>query len=340
MNHGNDWLSYFDRVVLINLARRPDRLERFQRYVDQVNWPFADIEVFPAIDGDKVGVSSRWKTGGGSWGCMRSHTRILEQALMEDVSSILLLEDDAYFPRPGTFRQEIIEFLAQVPDDWDALMLGGQHVGRDGTRPPEPVKPGIVRCYDCERTHAYALRGAVIGELYRLWCSIDEHIDWHMGPFLGKSFHTYAPDPFLIGQDQGRSDISGRTNGRQNWSRGNPDDPVILLHAPRSVVEELRPQGWHGGYDRNDRGIDTGLDRILQGHISPHQQQRELRHWLELIQGEVAAIGPQAIAMIWDPTATAGQLETVRRACGKTVMEIHAETAAEAIRQRQGRRAA
>ena len=331
------WMDYFDRVVLINLARRPDRLERFQRYVDQVNWPFADIEVFPAIDGDKVGVSSRWKTGGGSWGCMRSHTRILEQALMDDVASIFVLEDDAYFPRPRSFAQEVIQFLAQVPADWDALMLGGQHVGRDGIRPPEPVKPGIVRCYDCERTHAYALRGKVLGELYRLWCGIDEHIDWHMGPFLGGSFHTYAPDPFLIGQDQGKSDISGRTNGRQNWTKGDPAAPAILLYAPRHVMEALRSQGWHGGYDHTAEGVDTGLARIMSSSISPHQQRRELRGWLGMIQGEVAAIGPEAVAVIWYPGATADQIETIRRACGKNLIEIRANSADEALRlRRQG----
>lgn len=298
-----DWRKYFDRIVVINLKRRPDRLAKFRNYVNQTDWPFQEVEVFEAVDGDKVGTSYKWKTGGGSYGCMRSHTRILEQALMDDVQRILIFEDDAYFPRPDSFRDEITRFLSEVPSDWDALWIGGQHVNRNGARPPKPVRQGIVRCSDAERTHCFALQGKVIRDLYRRWVSCEEHIDWVCGPFLG-NYNTYAPNPFIAGQDGGKSDISGRNNVRQNWSKGKSEAPVVWLKCDRSVLEELR-HIFHSGYTRNREGIDVGLQKIFDEMEPGSERMKKLREWVVMIRDEAHALGQGAVATIYHPSADA-----------------------------------
>ena len=83
--------SLFEQVWVINLKRRPERLQRFWSEMKKAKWPFRCARVFEAIDGDKVGVPKFWQTGGGSYGCLRSHLSILERAIMDDVESILIL---------------------------------------------------------------------------------------------------------------------------------------------------------------------------------------------------------------------------------------------------------
>jgi hypothetical protein len=144
-------VGIFDRVVVINLRRRPDRLAAFQNSIAGCNWPFIAPTVFEAIDGNQVPVPDKWSAGGGAWGCMQSHRQILERAIQDDVNALLVLEDDACFQT--NFRAAVERFLATVPSDWDQLMLGGQHM-----IPPEPVALGVVRCLNCQRTHSYAIQ--------------------------------------------------------------------------------------------------------------------------------------------------------------------------------------
>ena len=145
--------------------------------------------MFEAIDGNKVPVPIGWGAGGGAWGCMQSHRQILERAVMDDVRALLVLEDDACFRT--TFRDDAMRFLSSVPPDWDGLMLGGQHINCN----PVAVLPGIVRCVNCQRTHAYAVRGRYLRDLYQKWCSSSGHCDHVMGPFQ-VNYNVYAPSRF------------------------------------------------------------------------------------------------------------------------------------------------
>jgi len=117
---------YFDRVVLINLKRRHDRLQSVQEALRQCHWPFRWPEIFEAVDGYANSIPSHFISGPGAWGCLLSHREILRQALADGVRNVLVLEDDVCFV--DAFREQVAEFLRRVPDDWDQLMLGGQHV--------------------------------------------------------------------------------------------------------------------------------------------------------------------------------------------------------------------
>jgi hypothetical protein len=215
----------FDRIVVINLKRRPDRLEAFQKRIAECNWPFRSIEIFHAIDGNVVQPPSSFKQGGGAWGCLQSHLQILQQAMCDGIESLLILEDD--FVPSLQFHTGVKEFLANVPLDWDALMLGGQHMKK-----PAHVGHGIVRCRDTQRTHAYALRTRAIRALYKAWQVIEsEHCDWVMGPVLARH-RTYAPDPFLAGQAADHSDITPGNYQERFWSKEKSDTPEDSTPVP------------------------------------------------------------------------------------------------------------
>jgi Glycosyltransferase involved in LPS biosynthesis len=324
-----DLVNCFDEVWVISLKRRADRLEQFWREIEKAKWPFRRPQLFDAIEGDKVGVPRFWQTGGGSYGCLRSHLSILERAIQDDVKTILVLEDDAVF-KP-TFAHDAATFIAKVPQDWECLMLGGQHINSQ----PIPVSEGIVRAGHgggIQRTHCYALRGyEPMKALYRTWANSAVHCDWVMGPCMLK-FNTYAPHPFLVGQAEGQSDISGRQNPEKFWRSPNGNEPVVLLHAPRAVMEALGEKGWHGGYSRDPKtGFDVGLkDLFADTSLSVDQRNTRLKDWIGLIQAEVASMEGPAICTIWHPKA---RVEMIRQLVKGKVVKISATTVEEAIKQ-------
>ena len=59
-----DIAKFFDRVVVINLKRRPDRLRNILAELKERSWPFIHPEVFNAVDGNKVPVPKDWQDGG------------------------------------------------------------------------------------------------------------------------------------------------------------------------------------------------------------------------------------------------------------------------------------
>jgi Glycosyltransferase family 25 (LPS biosynthesis protein) len=193
--------DFFARVVVVNLSRRPQRLSRFNQNFQ--NWPFKTPQRFEAIDGLSVPIPADWKHGPGAWGCMLSHRAVLSAAIQDNVSTLFVLEDDA-LPAPD-FSARAADFLNRVPQDWDCLMFGAEHM-----RPPTPVSPGIVRCVASNRTHAFALRGNMMPILLGFWNHFNtDHCDIVLSSLM-RHFKAYAPDPFLIGQDAGISDITGR----------------------------------------------------------------------------------------------------------------------------------
>jgi hypothetical protein len=316
-----DLKEYFDRVVVISLARRPERLAGFERELKDMDWPFAWPEVFRAVDGNLVPSPETWQSGGGAWGCMQSHRQILERAIMDGVDKLLVLEDDACLA--PEFAERVGAFLTTVPADWDQLMLGGQHM----TGSAVPWSPGIVRCRNCQRTHAYAIRGKFLKDLYRVWSTRQGHCDHIMGP-LQAGYNVYAPDPFLIGQDRGKSDISGKVNPRKFWKAADPNQPVVLLRADRAILPALRRRGFHMGFTRDkETDVDAGLRDLFA--LKPDQWATKLRKWLTTIQWEVASTEGW-VATVWHPSATR---ELIEKAVSAPIYEVTASTVDEALAQ-------
>jgi len=213
----------FDRIICINLDRRADRWQRLQEHFADMAWPLGCVERFSAVDGHNVTPPKWWRAGAGAWGCHQSHVAVMQRAIQDGISSLLILEDDALIvPR---FAEQFAAFLHIVPQDWDGLMLGGQHL-----EPPQIIAPrrgeipGLLRVRNGNRTHAYALRGKYLIAAHQHLCDYQDHakrprqhVDHRLG-MLHKQFRIYAPEPWVIGQAAGSSDVATQQWSQRFWN--------------------------------------------------------------------------------------------------------------------------
>lgn len=198
----------FDRVLVLNLDRRPDRWEVFCDRLPNP-WPWPVPERVSAIDGLKLRVPTKWRSGPGAYGCLESHLRIWQEAAEED-QSILVFEDDAIFCEGFLAKSET--FLCHVPDDWQMIYFGGQHV-----MPPDVLGDGILRLGGTKKTHAYAIRGEVLRRLPKQIEKAEIHIDVCLAQ-LHHAFPAYAPSQWLCGQSASVSDVLHRSVGEpERW---------------------------------------------------------------------------------------------------------------------------
>lgn len=297
----------FDRVVVINLKRRPDRLEEFNKLVSAC-WPFRKPELFEAVDGSQYplpqGFREGQQGGHGAWGCLQSHRAVLAAAVRDKIGSLLVMEDDASWD--DGFTDRVGEFLRAVPDDWQMLFLGGEH-----KMPPQKISDagGVVRCFHLCRTQCYAVRGDMIRTMYSVWhgTAVDTHLDNYFGPHMPK-YRIYAPDPPLVAQAGGYSDITASVHPTRSWPTVKGEEPLLLLDCPRSVVDSLRERKLvHTGYNRSSMtGIDVGLEAIFS---SGKTDLGRLVQWIRDLQVEAIDLG--CPLGVWHPRATA---ELLRRA--------------------------
>lgn len=259
----------FELVCCVNLRRRDDRWSDFCDRLPR-DWPFRQVTRFPAIDGNHCPPPDWWSEGKGAWGCFRSHLRIVEECLNCGISSVLIFEDDAIFD--GDFSEQAIDFFRQLPEDWGMAYLGGQLL-KTNLRPPERVSASAFRAYNVNRTHAYALRGEMIREVYQHYSRTDwytkHHVDHHLGRLHETSQHPiYVPSRWLVGQSGDLSDISGNQSNSIYWEHADEavdakTVPFVAVLGPHRspagwVATVLQKLGVHFGQDSEDDNPLTG----------------------------------------------------------------------------------
>lgn len=208
----------FDAVYVISLPSRKERLELFFRDLPDP-WILGDIRIFEAIDGYGCKIPKSWKSGKGAWGCYQSHLKIFKDCYSAKTRNVLIFEDDAIFV--DDFNSKVVTVLNSIPQDWQMLYLGGQHL----------QMPKQIIINDCvsigtniNRTHAYAINGQHTIQYIIQWLENlqdwrrGHHIDHHYGRLHeNEQILPYCPLRWLVGQRECFSDISRKTTKTRWW---------------------------------------------------------------------------------------------------------------------------
>lgn len=110
--------DYFDKVVVINLDRRTDRMEKLDAQLKELN---IEYERFSAVDGKALDISPI-RAG------TLSHYQVLEQS---DEKKVLILEDDALFCED--FNEKFEQVMQELPPTTAIFYLGAllpKHTGK------------------------------------------------------------------------------------------------------------------------------------------------------------------------------------------------------------------
>lgn len=201
--------SWIPKTFIINLDRRQDKWTLVH---ERMTAKKIDAERWPGVDGKAVGPVD-YPGGRGAYGCLESHRRLLEKCLTEGIQSVMVFEDDVV--PCENFHQRLADLFAVLPPDWDAVFLGGQVMGDI-----QHIHQGLARVTGTRgvhRTHAYIVRGSYIEKLYRTWSERRGHCDQIWGT-IQREDQVYLAVPWLAGQADGFSDVSGRRNKERWWA--------------------------------------------------------------------------------------------------------------------------
>ena len=322
--------DHFERIFILNLPYKPERRERVERQLRKLQLA-RKVEWVRAYSGDMMPHPAWWRAGNGAWGCLLSHARVLEEAIMDRLESYLVLEDDVVFqPRAG---EMLAEFMPQVPGDWDQIYLGGQHLR-------EPVDCGnaaqggirVLRAWNVNRTHAFALRRKAMTKVHQhIWHApdyISKNGGWHIDHQLGIAhergdWSVFAPDWWLAGQDEDSSNISGRYNPRLWWHPTRHAKGLPFIHLPAEAGEKIGEARNHlhpGNTLKPGTLEDAGLEAAAA-------DDDKLRDWLAKIAREAldmhrlpawqsAAISPDKVAALWPAGVRPLEGTNVKALCG------------------------
>ena len=193
-----DLAACFPHRICINLARRADRWAKTQAQFQQHQF---EVARWNAVDGATMQIPPAWRYSPGAYGCSASHLAAVREARKRKYESLLIFEDDVELH--PELRSLFPGFMAQVPDDWDALYFGGIH-----RLEPAATGANVVRLVQTNSTYAYALRSTVFDAFLsineRAHAPVDE-----TAKTLQKQFKFYCFRPHLAWVSRDYSDILG-----------------------------------------------------------------------------------------------------------------------------------
>jgi glycosyltransferase involved in cell wall biosynthesis len=141
--------QFFDKIYVVNLERRPDRLFNFSKQAKEIGFEF---EVVNAIDGAsrqdvlkeyqeyqeqplggdgahalELSYNKKMIDSVGAWAYLKTYELIFEESISKGYEKILCFDDDVIFDKD--FNEKLLENEALIKEDWKLFYLGAtQHL--------------------------------------------------------------------------------------------------------------------------------------------------------------------------------------------------------------------
>jgi hypothetical protein len=212
----------FEKTYLINLDRRPDRLERFMKTFEKSDASKMQLTKISAVDGGELDIkkvplsevargelkqiettgfrSKHYQLTRGAIGCYLSHVKVWRDVVDNNHRHGLIFEDDVNVPSNIYAKME--KSMKHIPEDWDIILFG-------------------YHCKDCENMkgyrkvnrfillHCYAISYSGIIKILKTnsLFPITQQIDSYLSELSEDILNIYTvPNP-IIHQNGSRTDI-------------------------------------------------------------------------------------------------------------------------------------
>jgi len=221
-------MKYFSHVFVINLDRRQDRLDLITKQLSRVG---IEAERVSAVDGNLLDpdpkIGNGWNHRGVA-GCALSHRKIIELAKERQYANFLVIEDDTVFCED--FLNKIDSYMQQVPNDWDMLYFGGNHLSQ-----LKPQNINVGKCTHTLTTNCYAMQHSLYDEVLKHLpnnvVELVKPIDSLYTDFQkNNNFNIYSFKPHLVWQDSIFSDIENKSQDLP-FLRPNHDKISLIISS-------------------------------------------------------------------------------------------------------------
>ena len=209
--------SVQDAVYLINLDKRPDRLEEFNTAYEKSNIPIPFTRI-SAVNGKNIELDNEmlltnlardeineyintgyrtkhYQLTKGAIGCYLSHVNTWEKILKDNREIALIFEDDTTLP--SNIQTVLNNRMKAAPPDWDIMLLGVQCHTCKGLE----TRPGFVKVERFWLTHAYMIKKRGIEKIFKSGTifPISQQIDSYLSE-LSNHVNIYALNPSVCNQ--------------------------------------------------------------------------------------------------------------------------------------------
>jgi GR25 family glycosyltransferase involved in LPS biosynthesis len=225
-----------DKIFIINLKSRTDRLENIKLLIDHLKLDKKKIEIFEAVVGKNItkeeinkilSISSldtlynypsnhKDIRSKGAIGCYLSHYKIWEKMINQNLDNVLVIEDDIY---TDVEAEEFNKYINSIPNDYDIGMLSWFRLWFDPLN--NPNKNIIINNYwnkynstNVFSTGCYLISRKGAEKLKKNAFPICYQVDAYMNILnnIDKDFVRYISIESLLNQQDLGTDIQARCN--------------------------------------------------------------------------------------------------------------------------------
>jgi len=201
--------TFFNKVYYINLTRRPDRLVHITQQlssnnivaekIEAIDGLFSSFSCVPSVDTNKKEVTllSHTKISSFEAALVATHKLILIDALKNNYSNILILEDDAAFS--SSFTEGFNNIVKDIPTNWDVLYLGA--LGLPALSKREKYSYALDKAVYILGCHAIGINSSVFEKLLAV-STFDKPIDVSYANQL-QSLNAFVSSKPLVNQKEG-----------------------------------------------------------------------------------------------------------------------------------------
>lgn len=190
------WTNFFDRIYVLNLTKRTDRLLAITEEFEEYEIPFERVSAIEKPNGAE--------------GLRDSMIEIFNEVIEKQLSNILIFEDDAKAviekPHVDYTMEQVIK---QLPPNYWVCFLGGQPSAGFSNYYSANLFPAIK--YFSTHSVMYSLQG--VKEI--MTRGMEFPIDNWMVSDIQSQGNCYAVNPLLFTQREGFSDIC---KNEINWN--------------------------------------------------------------------------------------------------------------------------